>query len=104
MKLGVHCLTVMLLAGAAGVTTNAQPAAQGQQGQQGQQRPGPIPSLEERTNGMRKIDGYFPLYWDERTGSLFLEISRLDTDFLFSSGFSAGFVPDNIRPQRRSRP
>ena len=25
---------------------------------------------------MKKIDGYFPLYWDERTGSMFLEIPR----------------------------
>src|SRR4029453_7048736 len=96
MKLGVHCLTVVLVGGAGGVTTNAQPAAQGQQGQQGQQRPGPIPSLEERTNGMRKIDGYFPLYWDERTGSLFLEISRLDSDFLFSTGLSAGLGSNDI--------
>src|SRR5262245_5877276 len=35
---------------------------------------GPIPSIEDRTNGMRKIDGYFPLYWDDRTGTMFLEI------------------------------
>ena len=26
------------------------------------------PSIDERTAGMQKIDGYFPLYWDERTG------------------------------------
>ncbi len=90
MKTGVLSLTVMLLAGAAGVTTSAQPAAQGQQ------RPAAIPSLEERTSGMRKIDGYFPLYWDERTGSLFLEISRFDSDFLFSTGLSAGLGSNDI--------
>ncbi len=30
---------------------------------------GRTPTIEERTAGMQKLDGYFPLYWDERTGS-----------------------------------
>jgi hypothetical protein len=45
---------------------------------------------------MRKIDGYFPLYWDERTGSLFLEIPRFDTDFLYTSGLAAGLGSNDI--------
>ena len=40
---------------------------------------GAVPSIEERTAGMHKLDGYFPLYWDERTGNLWLEIPRFDT-------------------------
>ena len=48
--------------------------------------------IDERTAGMQKIDGYFPLYWDERTGSLFLEIPRFDTEFLLHD-----------RPRRRPR-
>jgi hypothetical protein len=92
MKTGVFCLTVVLLAGAAtGVTTSAQPAAQPQP-----QRPAAIPSVDDRTTGMRKMDGYFPLYWDERTGSMFLEISRFGTDFLFSTGLSAGLGSNDI--------
>src|SRR4051794_23394493 len=51
---------------------------------------GRIGSIDDRTAGMQKIDGYFPLYWDERTGSMFLEIPRLDADFLFSTGLAAG--------------
>jgi hypothetical protein len=43
----------------------------------------PPQSLDERVAGMKKLDGFFPLYWDERTGSIFLEIPRFDTDFLF---------------------
>ena len=31
---------------------------------------------------MKKIDGFFPLYWDENTGQLFLEISRFNTEVL----------------------
>ncbi len=45
---------------------------------------------------MRKIDGYFPLYWDERTGSLYLEIPRLDTDFLYATGLAAGLGSNDI--------
>jgi hypothetical protein len=66
------------------------------QAQQQQQRPGPLPSIEDRTSGMKKIDGYFPLYWDERTGSMFLEIPRLDTDVLYALGLSAGLGSNDI--------
>lgn len=63
---------------------------------QQQQRPAPIPSIDDRASGMTKIDGYFPLYWDERTGSMFLEIPRLDTDFLYALGLSAGLGSNDI--------
>ncbi len=61
-----------------------------------QQRPAATPSIEERTTGLRKIDGYFPLYWDERTGTMLLEIPRFDSDFLLSTGLSAGLGSNDI--------
>jgi Met-zincin/Domain of unknown function (DUF5117) len=67
-----------------------------QQPPQPQQRQGAMPSIEERTSGMQKMDGYFPLYWDEHSGSLFLEIPRFDTEFLFSTGLSAGLGSNDI--------
>ncbi|HVQ17271.1 MAG TPA: DUF5117 domain-containing protein, partial [Vicinamibacterales bacterium] len=45
---------------------------------------------------MQKLDGYFPIYWDERAGSLFLEIPRLDTEFLLSTGLAAGLGSNDI--------
>jgi len=63
-----------------------------------------VPSIGDRTNGLKKIDGYVPLYWDERTGSMFLEISRLDADFLFTTGCRLVSVERHrprSRPQRR---
>ena len=57
---------------------------------------GPIQSIEERTAGMQKIDGYFPLYWDERTGSMFVEIPQLDTDILMNTGLAAGLGSNDI--------
>ena len=66
------------------------------------QNAGPIPSIDDRTSGMQKIDGYFPLYWDERSGSLFIEIPRLDTEFLFSMGLAAGLGSNDIGLDRGS--
>ena len=45
---------------------------------------------------MQKLDGFFPLYWDERTGSLFLEISRFEQDFLYANGLAAGLGSNDI--------
>lgn len=58
--------------------------------------PTAIPPIVGRTQGMKKLDGYFPLYWDERTGSLFLEIAQFDTEFLFTNGLSAGLGSNDI--------
>ncbi|MFQ5743930.1 MAG: zinc-dependent metalloprotease [Acidobacteriota bacterium] len=69
-------------------------AAVGQMGQQRQQ--GPPPSIEEKTAVMEKMDGYFPLYWDEAAGKLWLEISRFDTEVLYISGLSSGLGSNDI--------
>jgi hypothetical protein len=55
-----------------------------------------VPAIDARTTGMQKLDGYFPLYWDERSGSMFLEIPRVDAEFLFSTGLSAGLGSNDI--------
>ncbi len=60
------------------------------------QRPEPLRSIEDRTTGMKKMDGYFPLYWEERTGSMYVEVPRFDTDFLFTNGLSAGLGSNDI--------
>ena len=49
----------------------AQPAPRSL-GEGGPQRPaggGQIQSIGDRTSGLKKVDGFFPLYWDERAGS-----------------------------------
>ncbi len=54
------------------------------------------PSIEERTSSMQKLDGYFPIYWDERAGTLFLEIPRFDAEFLYTTGLAAGLGSNDI--------
>ena len=67
-----------------------------------QQRPATPQSIEDRTQGMKKLDGYFPLYWDERSGQMFLEISRFNTEFLYNTGLSAGLGSNDIGLDRGS--
>jgi hypothetical protein len=60
------------------------------------QSPGRPPGIEERTSGMQKLDGFFPIYWDERAGALYLEIPRFDTEFLYTTGLAAGLGSNDI--------
>jgi len=76
--------------------------AQGRGGGQGAAG-GPPPSIADRTSGMQKLDGYFPIYWDERTGSLLLEIPRFDSEFLYTSGLAAGLGSNDIGLDRGSQ-
>ncbi len=92
-KKSVLLVGALLLAG---------PIIEARQPAQQAQRPAAPPSIEDRTSGMKKIDGYFPLYWDERSGGMFLEISRFDTEFLFSTGLSAGLGSNDIGLDRGS--
>src|SRR4249920_3641627 len=70
--------------------------------QQQPQRAAAPQTVEDRTAGLKKLDGYFPLYWDERTGGMLLEIARFDSEFLFSSGLSAGLGSNDIGLDRGS--
>jgi hypothetical protein len=69
--------------------------AQGRGGGGGGQTAG-TGTIADRTASMQKIDGYFPLYWDERAGTLWLEIPRFDTEFLMSTGLAAGLGSNDI--------
>ena len=104
----VFALAVVGLVGFAVTPSARQPAvgpdalqAGGGQGRGGAGG-GPTPTIEDRTSGMRKIDGYFPLYWDERGGQLWLEIPRFDTPFLYTTGLSAGLGSNDIGLDRGS--
>jgi len=46
-------------------------------------------TIDERTAGMQMLDGFFMLYWDVRTGNLWLVITIFASDFNDSSGLAA---------------
>ena len=55
-----------------------------------------LPSIEEKTNGQKKYEGYFPFYWDENTGKLWLEVDKLDTEFLYVVSLPSGLGSNDI--------
>ena len=62
----------------------------------GQGPAGPLPGIEARSTGFQKIEGYMPLYWDDRTGTLWMEIGKFDTELLWSTALSAGLGSNDI--------
>jgi hypothetical protein len=55
-----------------------------------------IASLDERVAGFKKLDGFVPLYWDEAGGRLWMEIPKLNTEVLYSTGIAAGLGSNDI--------
>ncbi len=56
----------------------------------------PIPSIETKTEGMEKMDGFVPLYWDAKEGKIWLEIERFDQEMLHYPSLPAGLGQNNI--------
>ena len=53
-------------------------------------------TIAEKTKDMQKLPGYFNLYWDAKTGKLWLEIDKWGTEFLYQSGLAAGVGSNDI--------
>jgi Domain of unknown function (DUF5117) len=69
----------------------------------GQQPSRPEPqTFAARTAGLRKIDGFFPLYWDQHTGKMWLEIDQFDQEFLYIAALSAGVGSNELGLDRGS--
>ena len=63
------------------------------------QTPGPTaptPGIAERATGMTPLPGYFPMYYEAKTGHIFLEISRWDIDFLYVHSLPSGVGSNDI--------
>ncbi|MEE8135159.1 MAG: zinc-dependent metalloprotease [Gemmatimonadales bacterium] len=55
-----------------------------------------LPSIADKTDGMERMDGFFPLYWDADAGQLWMEIDKLDTELLHLNGLGAGLGSNDI--------
>ena len=53
-------------------------------------------TITEKTAGMKKLNGFYPLYWDEKAGNLFLEIERPCEEFLFYTSLAAGLGSNDV--------
>ncbi len=55
-----------------------------------------LPSIEEKTKGFEKKDGFVPVYWDAKAGKIWLEINTWDTDLLYVTSLPAGLGSNDI--------
>lgn len=56
----------------------------------------PLPTIEEKTNGLAKQDGYFNFYRDEQNGKIWMEISRFDIEILYVMSLPSGLGSNDI--------
>jgi hypothetical protein len=59
-------------------------------GRQGGTNAGPAASISAITQNLKKFDGYFTFYYDEKGGKIYLEIDKFDTEFLYFSSLVDG--------------
>ncbi|HLK27700.1 MAG TPA: zinc-dependent metalloprotease [Puia sp.] len=55
-----------------------------------------LPTIEEKTNGLKKYEGYLNFYWDENAGKIFLEINKLDSEILYQASLPAGLGSNDV--------
>ncbi|HET6975509.1 MAG TPA: zinc-dependent metalloprotease [Pyrinomonadaceae bacterium] len=53
-------------------------------------------SFSEKVAGMEKFPGFFPFYWDAKTGKIWLEIDKWNTEFLYVESLPAGIGSNDI--------
>ncbi len=84
-------LLVLLLSGFAGAGYAQRPAGDnGARGGDGAGIGKPAATLAAITQNLKKSDGFYPFYYDEKTGKIYLEIDRWGEEFLYFSSLPEG--------------
>ena len=55
-----------------------------------------LPSVEEKTSDLVRMDGLFPIYWDADEGKIWLEIGEMERDFLYVVSLPAGLGSNDV--------
>lgn len=55
-----------------------------------------IGQISDFTSSMKKYEGYFNFYYDSNTGKVYLEVDKLDEDFLYVNALAAGVGSNDI--------
>jgi len=56
----------------------------------------PLPTIEAKTAGMRKLDGFIPAYWEESAGKMWMEIGRWNEELLHYASLPAGMGQNDV--------
>ena len=54
------------------------------------------PSIKDKVAGLANFEGFFPFYWDGGTGQIWLEIDKLDEEFLYVNSLAAGVGSNSL--------
>ncbi|MHA4843156.1 zinc-dependent metalloprotease [Flavitalea antarctica] len=55
-----------------------------------------LPAIEEKVANFRKLPGFFPVYWDEVQGKIWMEIDKTESEILYASSLPAGLGSNDI--------
>ncbi|WP_232802964.1 zinc-dependent metalloprotease [Gracilimonas amylolytica] len=55
-----------------------------------------LPTISEKTEGLTKTEGFFDYYYDEAKDQLWLEIDKLETEFIYVNSLTAGIGSNDI--------
>ena len=53
-------------------------------------------SISDKTKNMKKLPGYFNMYWDKTSGRLWIEIKDFEKEFLYVNSLTAGIGSNDI--------
>ncbi|MEL6852407.1 MAG: zinc-dependent metalloprotease, partial [Bacteroidota bacterium] len=56
----------------------------------------PQDPIAAKTSDMKEYDGFFDFYWDEKAGKIWLEVDKLDQEFLYVNSLAAGVGSNDI--------
>jgi len=56
----------------------------------------PTPTIHEFTANLKATDGLLPMFWDAKTGRIYLQVSKFDQDFLFLVSLPYGLGSNDI--------
>ena len=58
--------------------------------------PDTLPGIKEKVKQLVHMDGFFDLYWDQKTGQLLLEIKQMDDEFIYQSSMPRGVGSNDL--------
>lgn len=55
-----------------------------------------LPTIESKTENLERREGFFPLYWDDDQGKVWLEVPTTDQEFLYGVSLARGLGSNDI--------
>ncbi|WP_342646367.1 zinc-dependent metalloprotease [Mucilaginibacter sp. CSA2-8R] len=89
MKLNLALMAGALALGTVAWAQDGTPPP-GRTGMNRQTNASPATSIAGATQGMKKFEGYFNFYYDEKTGKVLLEVDKFDQEFLYFASLTDG--------------